>query len=314
MLSRTADSIFWLSRYLERTDHLLRVSSTHYILSLDTGVNTGRSWATVLQQFTNLSNEDLRKLEHNPEDALKKLLIDASNNNSLKSIIHKARENARGAQDHITKEVWEQVNQMFHAVNDPQLATRLQNFQSIAVMKELIQETVLYVGWTDITMPRGTGWQFMNLGRYLERVLQTINLIVSQLEDMKVTDRDVSDILQWRYLLLAFSGYELHLKTYRSINHDFNALHQVVLNENFSHSILYSLSRIKGYLSMIISANDQGADSSLLLRNIGRIHSGISFLDPNQLNQNDITEVLKKLRYDLNNFSRSLELQFFSYT
>ena len=314
MLSRIADSLFWLSRYLERSDHLLRVCSTHYILSLDKDSDVNRSWARILSMFTSLPANEVAGLEYQPEQSLNTILIGPTNTNSLKAIVHKARENARGAQDHITKEVWEQVNQMFHEINDAGVATRLQNFHSIAVMKELTRYSVQYIGWTEITMPRGTGWQFMNLGRYVERAMQTIDLLVGELENVKGDAGRMTDILHWRYLLLAMSGYELHLKTYRTVSHDFNALHQLVINENFSHSILYSLARIKSYLTMIIEGNDPGRESSLLLRNIGRIHSDVSFLETHHLQTTAILPVLTKLRHDLNGFSRHLESQFFSYT
>ena len=221
MLSRIADSLFWMNRYMERADGLLRLASTYYILGMDRDINGTVSWKPVLQLFTTTSDHEMTMLENNTVESLKKLIVENDNDNSLKVMINKARENARGAQDHITKEVWEEINQMYHAVNHSSVLYKLNTFQALEVMEELTRHTVMYAGTIDITMPRGHGWFFMNLGRYMERCLQSLVFIEKQLEIMNFKENDTNDILQWRYLLLSLSGYELHLKTYRSSNHNY---------------------------------------------------------------------------------------------
>ncbi len=114
MLSRIADSLYWMNRYMERADGLLRIASTHYILGMDTDISGVTSWRPILQLFVALPVHEMNLLETNTEEVLRKLLVESSNDNSLKCLVNRARENARGAQDHITKEVWEQINQMYH--------------------------------------------------------------------------------------------------------------------------------------------------------------------------------------------------------
>ena len=121
----------------------------------------------------------LRTIQKNVSSGL---LLDTTNTNCLKTLVNRARENARGAQDHITKEVWEEVNSMYHLVNQPFLQQKIDSFSGLEVMEPLIKHTVMYTGIADITMPRGTGWCFMNLGKYIERCLQTIAFVESQLE------------------------------------------------------------------------------------------------------------------------------------
>src|SRR3954465_13359984 len=125
MLSRIADSLFWLNRYMERTDNLVRLISVHYILSLDKGISSPNSWRPVLEVATRLNTIDIGSIEHNTATSLNKLILNIENHNSLKVIVNRARENARGIQDFITKEVWEEVNQMYHFINDPHLASML---------------------------------------------------------------------------------------------------------------------------------------------------------------------------------------------
>src|SRR5438128_1683649 len=110
MLSRIADSLFWLNRYMKRTDSLLRIARTNYILSFDIGNSNGYSWRDILATFSNMDAESIKLNGENAVVALEYLIASSKNINAVKVLIVRARENARGGQDHITKEVWEQVN------------------------------------------------------------------------------------------------------------------------------------------------------------------------------------------------------------
>ena len=313
MLSRIADSLFWMNRYMERADGLLRLASTHYILGMDKDMNGSITWKPVLQIFASVADHEMTILETNTTEVIKKLLVESSNDNSLKTIINRARENARGVQDHITKEVWEEINQMYHAVNHSTLLYKLNTFQALEVMKELTKHTVLYAGTIDITMPRGSGWYFMSLGRYLERCLQTIVFTEKQLEVMNLKEKDTNDILQWRYLLLSLSGYELYLKTYHSSDHHYNVLHQVMVNENFPRSIVYSLKRIDHYLERVIN-NKMDENTYSLKNSFGRLYGKVKYMDLGMLNQLTVQSFLKEIKTDLLDFNRQLGQHFFSYS
>ena len=272
MLSRIADSLFWLNRYMERADGMLRVMKTHYIMSLDKGVNGNITWRPVIEIFTTGDDKKIAALENDTAAVLQHLIVNTENNNSLRVLLSRARENARGVQDHITKEVWEQVNQAYHAVNRNALQQRLSGDSALKEIESLSQLCVLYTGITDITMPRGSGWSFMNLGKFLERSLETIVLSEKQCCGENNSINVPRDIMEWRYLLLCLSGYELHLKTYRTANYNYNVLHQVLFNQDFTRSVLYSLSRIEKYLHDVLKENNL-PENDALLRRFGRLYS-----------------------------------------
>ena len=119
MLSRIADSLFWLNRYMERADSLLRVIRTNYILSFDVIDSSDFHWRDILPTFTALDEETIKLNGENTASALQYLISDTKNLNAVKVLFVRARENARGVQDNITKEVWEQVNHLYHLVNQP---------------------------------------------------------------------------------------------------------------------------------------------------------------------------------------------------
>lgn len=313
MLSRIADSMFWLNRYMERSDGLLRSVKTHYILLLDKDINRHLSWRPLLEIFTNIEEGQLLALQGDSDASMQLLLLDAANQNSLKAMVTKSRENARGMQDHITKEVWEQVNLIFHLINQPDSSFKLKGFEVMKTIDRLTEECTLYNGVTDTTMSRGMGWNFMRLGKFIERCLLTIEMtdIYFKLIDYQLDDE--KDILQWRPLLLSLSGYELHLKTYRSHNHNRNTLHQVLFNEYFTRSILYTLLRIDKYFKEVIRDNN-GTEKENLTKCLGRLVSKVQYTDFESLNEATLEEFLDKIRKDLVEFSKKFAQYFFSYS
>ena len=313
MLSRIADSLFWLNRYMERSDGMLRLAGTHYIFSLDKDVNGTSSWKPVLEIFTESEDEYLDSIENSTEESLKHLLLDTSNTNCLKTLVNKARENARGVQDLITKEVWEEVNQMYHLINQSDMHHKIDSYRGLEVMEPLIKHTVLYTGITDITMPRGTGWCFMNLGKYIERCLQTIAFTEKQLEITNFKEADTNDLLQWKYLLFSLSGYELHVKTYRTSNHNYNVLHQVLINENFTRSVMYSMQRIELYLNKIIG-NEINEERAALLRDFGRLFSKVRYMELDSLNKETVPVFFEDIKAGLVEFNQRVVQHFFSYS
>lgn len=312
MLSRIADSLFWLNRYTERSDSLLRHVYVHYILSLDRALNTSHHWRSVLQLYSASPFTTLESIEAKTPDALHNLFLDVGNTNSFKTIVTKARENARGAQDHITKEVWEVVNSLYHQINNPALSSRLKTEQALKVVDGFAKHTALFAGIADNTMSRGLGWNFMNLGKFIERCQQTLVLTKKELSFHLPTQTADNDILQWRYLLLCLSGYEMHLKTYRSADHRYNALHQVTLNENFTRSVIYSLIRIKYYLENIMEIH--GEQQKDLLHAIGRLSSKVHYMDLKAMDAAALQGFLGEVETDLALFTNGLGQAYFSYS
>ena len=312
MLSRIADSLFWLNRYMERADGLLRIMRTNYILSLDKGINSKLTWRPVFEMFTHISNDKLTSLENNTVDTLQFLLTDTNNMNSLKAILTKARENARGVQDHLTKEVWEQVNQMYHMVNNPNISSKLSGYEALETIENFSKSSLLFAGITDVTMPRGIGWSFMNLGRYIERCTQTIEITDRQYRSINYDLENIIDIVQWQYLLLSLSGFELYLKTYQTSAYNQNVLHQVILNEDFTRSVLYSLNRVQKYLDDVTGENkSEGNDD--LKRFYGRFYNEIKYIDFTTLHGEKLQHCLQNTKANMIEFSKYLTRNFFSY-
>jgi uncharacterized alpha-E superfamily protein len=205
------------------------------------------------------------------------------------------------------------INLMYHQSNNSALLSKLQTEQAIKIIESFTKQTALFSGITDNTMSRGLGWNFMNLGKFVERCQQTISITRAELHKMSTEqDGPKDDILHWRYLLLALSGYEMHLKTYGTTNTGQNVLHQVTLNENFPRSIIYSLIRIRYYVEniMLIHA-DQKKDLS---HAIGKIYSKVHYMDLQKMNQPALCSFLSDVQQELGAFTGLLGNYYFSYS
>jgi len=313
MLSRIAESLFWLNRYEERSEGMLRLMRTNYVLSLDKGPSEMNSWLPLLEIFSNKSYVEQIKLAENHQAVIKHLLIDPENNNSLIANLTKARENARGMQDHITKEVWEQVNYLYHLINSKTIASNLEENKQLHTIEHLQKNCLLYTGIADSTMPRSLSWCFMNLGKYIERSILTIDILEKHYAGIEFDLKKEKDILHWRNLLFSVSGYEFHLKNYRSNDSSFNVAHQIIFNEQFPHSLFYSLTRVKKYLENAVDEN-KIKNKQAIIKEFGRIYSNVEFTDLEWINKIGMSIYLQTSKYNLIQFTNSLSQTFFSYS
>jgi uncharacterized alpha-E superfamily protein len=312
MLSRIADNLFWLNRYIERTDGLVRTLRNFYILSFEKDLNDDTGYQPLLNCYTALPDSTIESMKTQLPSLLKYLVTDTTNTNSVRVLLGKARENARGSQDKITKELWEQINSMYHYINQPELPKLLSGAEALSVIEHLHTQTLLCNGVIDSTMPRGLGWNFMNTGKYIERCLQTVDMTEWYLMQINYRMDDGGDISYWRHLLLSLSGYELYLKNNRGNMHTRQVIDQVIFNNEFTRSVQYALERISKYLKdMTYSNSSRNAVS--LQKQLGRLKSMVEFTDVPNLDDKEIQELLIDIRKELWDFSSALSKLFFSY-
>ena len=251
-------------------------------------------------------------LENDTNGTLGILMCDQQNQSSLKVIITRARENARGAQDHITKEAWEEVNALYHLVNQFTAGDGFGQQDIIQTLQLFSHHSLLYTGIADVTMPRGLGWSFMNLGKFIERCFEIITESDQHYKQINYNLGAENAIIQWRELLFALSGYELHLKTYRGSNYNKNVLHQVIFNEDFPHSVMYTLERIEKYLNDIVLEN-QSPDNMELMCSFRRLYSRLKYMDRSTINSGNLRLFFDDIRTEMLQISRQLNQNFFSY-
>jgi uncharacterized alpha-E superfamily protein len=244
MLSRVADSVFWMARYLERTDNLLRVLRTDYIASQDELLDY--NWQLLADTFGDAPKQKMSMSSY--RDALHHLVLSRQHESSVFTNIVRVRENARSVQDYITKELWQSLNDYYHRVRDPQTESLINRNDPVTAFDILLRESIIFYGTVDVTMSRGEGYTFLNLGKYTERCLQSLEILEFKRKQMAKADNEAT---YWKYLLYALSGYEFHTKFYKNALQAEEVIHQVLFNLQFPHSVSYSLAQMDRYFQRL---------------------------------------------------------------
>jgi uncharacterized alpha-E superfamily protein len=309
MLSRVAASFYWLSRYIERSDGMLRMLKINYASSQDTVQEF--TWEPVIRIFAGIKEAEIDKLENDSRAVLKYMVTGKNNPNSILNIITLARENARGVQEHISKDLWQCLNEYYHTVKDSRLERSLQREDPIGVLDILIKQVMLYYGTAEITMERGEGRSFMNIGKYLERAIQSVDILDTKFSSVSDNPDLLTDTTYWKHLLLSLGGYELYLKTYREGFEAENVLEQVALNNDFPRSVIYSVNNIHRYFDRL--KNDSNVDTFREMSfQIGRLQSRIKYSSVKSIRDEGLHLFLTQTRKELYGIGNSLNEYYFA--
>jgi uncharacterized alpha-E superfamily protein len=310
MLSRVADSLYWMSRYVERTDGILRMLRINYASSQDHLQDF--SWEPVLRIFSYLREDRVKEIAPNSRAVLQYMVTDRDNSNSVHNMVTHARENARSVQDHITKELWQCLNVFYHTIREDQVVRGLNDDDPISILDVLIRQGVLYYGITDITMARGEGYAFLNIGKFIERGVQSADILDVRFSDLRF-DSARTDPTYWKYLLMSISGYEYYLKTYRSGFDARNVVEQIVLSPNFPRSILYSVSRLQLHFQRLKGDGNREAFTQIDFM-IGKIHSKVRYSTVESILSQGLHAYLIGIKEDLYSVGNALNQHYFAYS
>jgi uncharacterized alpha-E superfamily protein len=311
MLSRVADNMYWMSRYVERTDGLLRMLKINYASSQDDQRHF--SWLPVLKIFTYLPEQEAIDMADKGRKVLQYMVTDRDNPNSVLNIVTLARENARSVQDHITKELWQSLNDFYHAVRDERLQYALEKEDPITIIDEIVKKALLFYGTADITMARGEGYSFMNMGRYVERAVQSADILDVKFADSQYDFTDAADTTYWKYLLLSISGYELYIKTNATGFEASRVVEQIVLNTQFPRSIIYSLNQLQRYFERLEphSSAEAFSKTGFLL---GKIKNQIYYSTVAEIMEQGLHDFLMRTKNDLYQFGLALNRGYFAHS
>jgi uncharacterized alpha-E superfamily protein len=271
MLSRVADSVFWVSRYIERAENVARFVDVSQSLSLG-GVP---QWAPLV--FASGDEELFQKLygECNAENVLQFLLFDERNSNSILSCLIKARENARTIREILSVSLWEAINRFYLRVREAAQAPEpiLQNPATFLERVKRFSHEI--IGVTEATMSHGEAWNFGRIGRMIERADKTSRILDVKYFILLPDVRQVGsalDVLQWSALLESTSALHTYRKRFGRIAPR-SVAEFLILDPNFPRSmhfcvtsILSSLHKITGHLSGPVTTPSEQLCEELQLR------------------------------------------------
>jgi uncharacterized alpha-E superfamily protein len=309
MLSRVADSLFWMSRYMERTDNILRILTINHQASQDNPEEF--TWGPILRSFTTLDEKGQKEMDSNGRQVIVYMICDKDNPNSVFSLVTRSRENARGVQDNITKELWQSLNEFYHRVRDPQLEASLRSGDPVSTIDWLNRQSMVYYGVSELTMFRGDGLSFMNLGKFLERAVQTATMLDVRFSDISFDIDKPTEPTYLKHLLMSLSGYALYLKRYRSGFEARNVVDQALFNNDFPRSILYSLNHMQRYFGRIKTDRNSSSYTKIELM-IGKVRSKVQYSDVDAVAKVGLHDFLTEVTTDLSEIGVALEQHYFA--
>ncbi len=251
MLSRVADSLYWMSRYLERAEHTARLVNVNLNLTLDRApADAARHWGRLL---ASLPEPPPWQLKATP-GAVERATVDLANRESIAACVGCARENARQVREEISSEMWEEINRLFLAVQQRQPVES----EWTAGTHEFLTATTSGVhqiqGVTDATMTHGEGWHYIELGRYLERASATAALLDVQFREAPPDasgPTGVSEYVEWVGLLKSCCAFEAYCRHYTADVRPLRIAEFLVLNPEFPRSIHFAAGRVQSALKGI---------------------------------------------------------------
>jgi len=254
MLSRVAESLYWLSRHLERAEHTARLIDVHLNSMLDqAGGDENLRWQRLLRSLRTPPPAG----EIDAYSITRLLTFDEGNTSSIVYCIAAARENARQVREHISSEMWEQLNRLFLQVKQTSME-QIWHAEPHKFLNSVKEGIYLFQGITDATMSHSEGWHFIRVGRFLERATGTAALLDTHfsvfLTGQSAYDNEPLDYPDWVELLRSCSSFEAYCKVYTAAIRPAHIAEFLLLNPELPRSIRFSCAMMQVALSAISKA------------------------------------------------------------
>ncbi len=275
MLSRTADHLYWMSRYIERAESLARLVDAHYRMSLlphspETLAQSLRSTMTALHM------EEAYQERHDtvePRAVFAFVSLDREYSGSIFSCLRAARENARAVRGSLTSELWETLNTTW--LDARTLVARNAANSEIGQFVEWVKErSHLTRGVTIGTMLRDEAFHFTRIGTFLERADSTARILTAHQTDLKpgADAGTVPDPFEWSVLLRALSAFEVYRRIYRDVVTPVKVAQLLILRDDMPRSLIRCCKEV--YQNLKSVANEHSAETE---RRAGEMHAMLHF-------------------------------------
>lgn len=290
MLSRVADSLYWIGRYLERAENALHILDVNMNLMLEgSKVKSEARWRRVMHALGSTAELPVG----DADGATRMLVFDMGNRASVATCIAAARENARQVRDEISSEQWQKVNRLYHQMAE------MRAQQSVPMLSDAMQTVLegiyLFKGVTDTTMTHGEGWHFIRAGGHMEGAMHIATLLEMYYRELFVsTDAlmDEAQYLEWIGLLRSCTAFESYCTVHTADVTPERILEFLLLNRVFPHSLWYSVNSLVDALTGIQHDGRRGPAEELS-RRAGRLRASLSFVQIGEIIAQDTASYLR---------------------
>lgn len=311
MLSRVADSIYWMSRYLERAENVTRLIDVYLNSMLDMDLEMIEQ-QRLAQLQESLAVKSRLSGNLSSDEVLHLLTFSTDEPSSIVSTVVAARENARQIREQISSEMWTQINKLYLTVTDPQAEARWIESPS-AFYLSVKDGSHLFQGITDATMNHNQGWHFIQLGRYIERSLSLLKMLDVHYEDKSLAapiDIAANSYFENITTLKSVSAFEAYCKVYNPNLQPLWIVEFLLFNAEFPRSLRFCIEMIETSLQAL--ANITGCSkNTLLFRSSGRLRSNLSYDDIQDVQ--NLREYILSIEHQINMIHAMLYDTFITY-
>jgi uncharacterized alpha-E superfamily protein len=312
MLSRVADSIYWMNRYIERAENVARFIDVNLRLLLDPSIATTEQWEPLVDTTGDRVPFQERYGQATRKNVVAFLIFDTANPNSIFSCLRMARENARSVREVISSEMWEQINKFYLMVRAAAAAGDVLQ-DPYDFFTEIKMASHLFVGITDATMSHGEGWHFGRMGRLIERADKTSRLLDVKYFLLLPTVTDVGtpiDDSQWTAVLKSASAFEMYRKRYGRIAPQ-HVADFLLLDREFPRSVHYCIVKAEESL-LAISDTHVGTFRNAAEQRLGRLRSELDYASIQEILASGLHEFLDGFQSKLNRVGDAIFETFFA--
>ena len=302
MLSRVADSLYWMSRYLERAEHTARVLNVNLHGLLDQKADVGaQRWARALHSLhVDVASEPALV----PLEIAQALTYDPEMPGSIVSCIASARHNAREVREEISTEMWEQINRLALHVRTMD-RNGVRQGRAHAFFQDVKEGSHLFQGITDATLSHDDGWHFIQLGRYIERVQATVSLLDAHIEaDAPEADSEARHN-EWVDLLKSCTAFEAYCRSHSVHVEPDQAVEFLLLAPHFPHAVRFGVRKIQGSLEALAETTPQ-LKQGAATRTVGKLASSLRFDAIDEILSGDVHGYLSGIRAQCSTVHRAL--------
>ena len=301
MLSRVAESLYWIGRYVERAEDTARLLDVHvHTLLEDPWVDEAAASRDVLAVMGVEVPSGLLDARRTTEW----LAFRPRDTSSIVGALAAARENARGVREALSSELWEALNTTYHALPAQEALARRHGPHGF--FRYVRERAAVVSGLLDSTMPRDDGWRFLVLGRSLERVDMTARLLWSRGQQRGAS-------AGWVGLLKSCSAHEAYLRTYRAAVEPERVVEFLVLDRLFPRSVYAALVQAETCLTELDpTAGRTGVDDPAR-RALGRARTDLEFRVSSELLQ-DLPGLLDVLQRTCAQSAAAISARYFHHT
>ena len=307
MLSRVANNLIWLERYMERGNGILGLLKVNFFANQDSPELF--SWSPIIKSFTPFDNEFYTE---DPLECINFMVFNTENSNSILNIVTRARENARSVQEHISRELWLCINSYYLYLTNKDLPKKLREEDPVQFLEDLRRFHLIFNGTSDITQERGPSYYFMNVGKYLERVMLISDFTALKLQEIASTSDNLEKSFYWKNLLLSIGGYQLYLKKHKSSFNEDHVIQMVFQDKLFPRSVYYCIEKLNRHINRLIESGQLERNNLEFL--LGKLESQIKYTTIENINNIGLSNFIDGIKDDIRNISQNINAVYFSQT